>query len=65
MKSKLFTRYHETERKQLLASIIDIENMDDLKIHFKVWTHEQGRSEATGIFYPIITGQWKFKATGY
>jgi hypothetical protein len=25
--------------------------------NFKVWTHEQGRSGATGIFYPIIEGR--------
>jgi hypothetical protein len=24
--------------------------------NFKIWTHEQGRSGATGIFYPIIEG---------
>jgi hypothetical protein len=24
---------------------------------FKIWTHEQGGSGVTGIFYPIITGQ--------
>ncbi len=25
--------------------------------NFKIWTHEQGRSGATGIFYPIIEGR--------
>ena len=63
-----------------LNSIIEIENKDDFKTHFrqtilfkdesklsgtvennqfKIWTHEQGRSGATGIFYPIVTGQFK------
>ena len=26
------------------------------KDNFKIWTHEQGRSGVTGIFYPIIEG---------
>ncbi|MFN7331211.1 MAG: hypothetical protein ACK5UP_17090, partial [Bacteroidota bacterium] len=25
--------------------------------NFKIWTHEQGRSGVTGIFYPIIEGR--------
>jgi hypothetical protein len=25
--------------------------------NFKIWTHEQGRTGATGIFYPIIEGR--------
>lgn len=26
---------------------------------FKIWTHEQGRGGVTGIFYPIIQGQFR------
>lgn len=68
------------ELKTRLHSIIDVENEDDFKTHFrqtilfkdngkvsgtikqdhfKIWTHEQGRGGVTGIFYPIILGQFK------
>jgi hypothetical protein len=32
--------------------------------NFKIWTHEQGRSGTTGIFYPVIEGRPKQISTG-
>ncbi len=31
---------------------------------FKIWTHEQGRYGATGIFYPIIEGRTRLLSQG-
>ncbi|HCW08227.1 MAG TPA: hypothetical protein DGG95_12775 [Cytophagales bacterium] len=32
--------------------------------NFRIWTHEQGRTGATGIFYPIIIGQARLIGRG-
>jgi len=80
MPTKLFTDDNIERFKSRLNSIIEVENKDDLRTHFrqtilfkdenkvsgnvennefKIWTHEQGRRGVTGIFYPIVIGQFK------
>jgi hypothetical protein len=80
MPTKLFWDKDSKELKAKLDSIIEVENEDNLKTHFrqtilfkdegkvsgtvgqdnfKLWTHEQGRRWATGIFYPIVFGQFR------
>lgn len=80
MSTKLYWDKDTKELKAKLDSIIEVENKDNLKTHFrqiilfkdegkvsgiinndnfKIWTHEQGRRGMTGIFYPIVHGQFK------
>jgi hypothetical protein len=80
MPTKYFWDKDVKELKTKLDSIIDVENEDNLKTHFrqtilfkdngkvsgtvnrdnfKIWTHEQGRGGVTGIFYPIVQGQFR------
>jgi hypothetical protein len=77
------TRYWDKDVEELkskLNSIIEVQNEDNLKTHFKqtilsrddskvsgtikpdhfrIWIHEQGRGGVTGIFYPIVIGQFR------
>lgn len=32
--------------------------------NFKIWTHEQGRAGVTGIFYPIVHGEFRSSGQG-
>ncbi len=80
MPTKLFWDKDAKELKTKLDAIIEVENEDTLKTHFrqtilfkdngkvsgtinqdnfKIWTHEQNRRGTTGIFYPIVHGQFK------
>jgi hypothetical protein len=78
MSTRFFADYDLKELQSRLKSIIEVENKDSFRTHFrqavllrdeckvsgtvtndnfKIWTHEQGRSGATGIFYPVIEGR--------
>src|SRR5688500_5493613 len=80
MATKLFWDKDAIELKARLDSIIEVENEDNLRTHFrqtilfkdngmvsgtinqdnfKIWIHEQGRIGVTGIFYPVVQGQFK------
>ena len=80
MPTRFFWDKDVKELKARLDSIIDVENEDNFKTHFrqtilfkdnrkvsgtidqdnfKIWTHEQGRGGVTGIFYPIVQGQFR------
>lgn len=85
MPTKLFWNKDAKELKIKLDSIIEVENDDTLKTHFrqtilfkdngkvsgavnqdnfKIWTHEQNRRGTTGIFYPIVQGQFRALSQG-
>ena len=86
MPTRLYWDKDVEELKSKLNSIIEVQNEDNLKTHFKqtilfkddskvswtikqdhfrIWVHEQGRGGVTGIFYPIVVGQFRHLSQGH